>query len=633
MDLEDFRGTLSRLGFSSVIIRADMPDLSAAHYPCVYVDKKSTPRLLTGPDASLRYEDGTVILFEPITVHAEQPPLNVQLRRFSPLLRQIAFLSLVIGGLALAPVFFNRAIYDNIIAAGSTKGMPMLCAGVFLALVAELYIRNLRNRDLAFFVGRIDHFVSCSVFERLMYLPPLYTERASVSAQLARLRDFENVREFFTGPLAPLFFELPLIAIYLIVMAALSQWLVLVPLGLVFSYVILILLVNGRLKEYSRASATAATQRQEFLLETVTKLKDIRLSGAEEAWRQRYRLLSAQASLSAFRSNFAAQSLETASYVLMTVAGLATLSFGVMAVINQDLTTGALIGAMMLIWRINAPLQICCASISRIQQLSSSTKQVGRLLSLQPERDPYAPAAPDPHIKGRISFHRTTLRYSPETEPALLGVSFDIKPGQIVAVRGGNGSGKSTLLKMILGLYQPQGGSVRIDGVDIRQFDPVALRQSIAYIAQSVDLFPGTIRENMLFSNPLATEAEIRQALETARAMQEISRLPEGLDTRIEGNGASSIPFLLRQRINLARAYLKPAPIMLFDEASYSLGRDNDAAFAEKIAALRGKSTVVLVTHREDHMKLADILLVMDKGELTHAGPPQQVLTVLKGQK
>jgi ATP-binding cassette subfamily C protein LapB len=490
----------------------------------------------------------------------------------------------------------------------------------------------MRNVRLSQFGGRVDHYVSCSVFERLLFLPPLYTERSAVSSQVARLKDFENVREFFTGPLATLFFEMPLVFVYLVVMGFLAHWLVLIPFVLLLAYGVLLSLMHLRLRENSQKAAATGSARQEFLMESVAKMRDIRLAGMESVWNDRYRIISGNASLASFKSSHTAQIVETFSYVLMSLGGIAMLGFGVTGVIEGSLTVGALISAMMLVWRIIAPMQICCASITRLQQLRASVKQVKRLLSLQPEHVSYTPTSPIPRTRGQITFHRVSLRYSPDSEPALLGVSLEIQPGQIVAVRGSNGSGKSTILKLILGLYRPQNGSVRIDGVDIRQYDPIALRQMISYVPQNVDLFPGTIRENLLFANPSASEDQCYQALDESCALQDIKLLPQELDTMVEGAGAENISFLLKQRINMARAYLRPAAIMLFDEASHSLGPDNDIAFQRKISSLRGKSTVVLVTHREDHMRRADQLLVMNKGELTHAGLPDQVLTVLRGK-
>ena len=640
LNLQSLRDTLSHLGYNSSFKRTRVTSLKDSQFPVLYIDDNGNAHLAMDSQDAVMFprKKSTFIIFNKTDHHTSiakstMSILRYEMRRFMPLMREVVLISLLIGALSLAPILYNRSIYDHIIASGSSKGFEMMLTGVLLALGAEVALRYMRNSRLSFFGGRIDHYVSCSVFERLLFLPPVYTERSTTSAQIARLRDFESVREFFTGPLSTLFFEFPLVMIYIACMAVMSGWLTLVPVGLIVCYGILIFTMSPRLKFYSRVSASTATKRQEFLLETVTKLREIRLAGMDSVWQQRYRKLSGQASLASFQSAFAAQILETISYALMILGGAVTLTCGVIMVIEQMMSVGTLVASMMLIWRIVAPMQICCASLTRIQQLSSSVKQVERMLSVTPEHDPNSTANRIPRLKGAISFHRVSLKYGPDTEPALLGVSIDIKPGQIIAIKGNNGSGKSTLLKLVLGLYQPQAGSVRIDKTDIRQFDPLNLRQNIAYVPQDGDFFPGSVRDNMMFSNPEASEEDMCRALEESCALDEVKNLPHGLDTIIQIDNHAIISFALRQKINLARAYVRKTPIYLFDEASYSLGRENDLAFAKKISELRGHATVIMATHREDHMQLADQLLFMNKGELTHVGPPAQVLNVLKGKK
>jgi ATP-binding cassette, subfamily C, bacterial LapB len=635
LDLDAFRNVMVHLGYASHKRRDSPARLTEGLLPAIYIDARGVPRLVRFVDdvTSLPKGNATILLFTQAAAPAAQAAsaanLRKQLGRFRPVLSQAALFSLLIGLVALAPAFLNMAVYDHIISSGSSRALFMFSVGAGLALAAELLMRHLRNKRLSWMGARIDHYVSCSVFERLMYLPPHYTERASVSSQLARLRDFEAVREFFTGPLASLLFELPLVAVYLVVMAIMGGWLALVPLGLLFAYALLIWFMDPKLKQYGQIANAASTKRQEFLLETVTRLRAIRLAGLEDVWLRRGRQISAEASYATFRATFGAQMLETASFVLMTLGILATLAFGVYMVVKGTLTTGGLIAAVMMMWRIMAPLQVCCASISRIQQLAASTRQVQHLLSVPPEHSPYGAPALIGTIHGHVAFHRVWLRYAPDTEPALLGLTFEAQPGQVLSIRGSNGSGKSTLLKVLLGMYPPQSGSVRLDGVDIRQLDPLSLRQEIAYAPQFVDFFPGSVRDNLLFCHPVATEKDCLQALEEACALEEVMRLPDRMDTIIAGANVGPIPFLLRQRLNLARAYVKPARIVLFDEGSYSLGQENDVAFARKIAQLRGRATVLMVTHREDHMRLADRMLALDKGEATHNGPPDQVLSAL----
>lgn len=634
-NVTDFQDAMANLGYASVLHKQKDVDITDISWPALAIERDGVPFILESiKDLRNLSSHAKVLSFRPHDMQKYQVAgIRERLKKFRPLLGQVLVISLAINVMTMFPILYNRVVYDHVISSGSSTGMIMMVNGVLLALMLEMLLRHIRNKRLSFFGARIDHIVGCSVLERLLFLSPSMTEKASVSAQIARMKDFESVRDFFTGPLASLFFEIPLILVYLTVMAFMAGWLTLVPVVSLLTFGILIYSMLGTLRAASKSSSVAVTQRQEFILEAVSKMRDIRLAGLEDVWQQRYRSLSGAASMSSFRMAYKAQKLETLSYILMTTGGIATLGFGVAAVLNNAITVGGLIASMMLIWRILAPVQICCASLTRLQQLASSGRQVQKLLTIAPEHDPYAPPAPSLKLDGAITFHRVTMRYSAETEPAVLGLSFEAKPGEIIAIKGNNGSGKSTILKLLLGLYQPQAGSIRIDGIDIRQFDPVTLRQSISYIPQSSDLFPGTIRDNLLFSKPDGTSAECLAALRDACALEDVHNLPNGIDTIVEGDGNSPISFLLRQRISLARAYMRPTRIMLFDEASYSLGAENDEAFINKISSLRGQSTIILVTHREDHMRLADKLFIMNKGELTHAGAPDQILTAIQGRR
>ncbi len=607
--------------------------------PMIYVHSNSRPVLLThADDRAIALPKGIVMSFaipqsdSDMTIDSLTVGIKPILRRFNGLLGQIAFISLLIGALALAPTFYNMALYDHIIAADSGQRVIALLAGVMAALGLELGLRTVRNRQLGYFAARFDHLVNCSVFERLLFLPPALTEKASISAQLARLRDFETVREFMTGPLASLIFEMPLVLVYLGVMGALTGNLVFIPLALVLSYVGIMAAMRRSLQHSARRAANLTSQRQEFTLEMLTKLPAIRLAGLEAIWLNRYQNLTRDAANASFRNQYQAQILEVMSYALMTLGAITTLAWGVHKVILQDMTTGMLVGGMMMLWRIMAPLQVCCAAMTRLQQLMAGTQQVQRLLQM-PLETPGDTPVPSLQFKGHVTFSRVTLRYSTEAEPALLGVSFDVKPGQVVAIKGLNGSGKSSLLKLILGLYQPQGGAVRIDGMDLRQFDPRMIRQHIAYVPQALDFLPGTIRDNLHYAAPEATEEDCYAALAQACAIEEVMQLPKGLDTVVAGEHADAVPFLLQQRLNLARAYVKKAKIILCDEASQSLGKDNDDAFHRMIATQRGTATIFLVTHRDDHMRLADQILLMEKGELIATGNAPSGSHVLKKDK
>jgi len=236
-------------------------------------------------------------------------------------------------------------------------------------------------------------------------------------------------------------------------------------------------------------------------------------------------------------------------------------------------------------------------------------------------------------MAGRVTFRRVSLRYKADADPAVVGVDFDVRPGEVVAVIGGNGSGKSTLLKLILGIYAPQAGNIQIDGRDIRQIDPVELRHAIAYAPQECQFFYGTIAQNLRLAHPLATDSDLRQAAREAGVLDEILALEQGsglwrrtgFDARIGDSTSNQIPTSLQQRLNLARAYLKRSAITLFDEPGSGLDFASDRRFVEAVEAMKGKSTVFIVTHRPSHVRLADRIVWLEGGHVVAAGPADEV--------
>ncbi|MGB1026744.1 MAG: ATP-binding cassette domain-containing protein, partial [Rhodospirillaceae bacterium] len=227
--------------------------------------------------------------------------------------------------------------------------------------------------------------------------------------------------------------------------------------------------------------------------------------------------------------------------------------------------------------------------------------------------------------KGKVSFNRVSLRYMPGADPALVGVSFDVEPGEVIVVVGPNGSGKSTVLKLIAGLYQLQAGSVRIDDSDIRQLDPIELRHTVSYVPQVCTLFYGTIAQNLRLAEPTATEEDLRWALAEAGALDEVEALPEGMGTRVGDGRSEQLSTSLKQRLSLARAYLKRSPVYLFDEPVNGLDFESDKKFMDTVRRMKGNATVFIVTHRPSHFNLADKILLMEAGYVRLYGPANEV--------
>lgn len=645
LDLTGLRNVLAHLNWSSRPERVELATLDPRLVPCLFLPDEGHALVVKAINDNRQFEvfdsaqlttttldspsmKGTVYFFTPIQADAQVQRVGwfrTVLDRFRPLFWQAFGVTLLLNLVSLGTPLFVMNVYDKVIATGSMSMLASFSIGVLMALAFDAVLRGVRARILAFIGARLDNIMGNNIFQHILALPPGFTERATIGAQVARIKDFESVREFFTGPLATVFMELPFALLYFGIIFWLGGVIALVPVVASILFVFLGLVSLPVIRKNVSIASRAGSRRQEFLVETMGKMRAVKLSAGEPVWMNRYRDMSARASFGGFKNSIFAIVINQISNILIVASGMATIAVGVLGVIDGNMTMGGLIAAMMLVWRVLSPLQTGFTLIQRVEQVRGSIKQIDGLMNLKPERDPRAMVAPLKNVRGRVSFSRVSLRYSNEADPALIGVSFDVEPGEVVAVTGRNGSGKSTILKLLLNLYVPQAGSIRIDSSDIRQIDPIELRHAVSYVPQVCSLFFGTVAQNLRLAHPTATDADIRWACELSDVWDEIRALPRGLETRI-GDGASdhlSTSFV--QKLSLARGYLKRAPIMLFDEPVNGLDFEGDRQFMQAVETFRGQSTIFMVTHRPSHLRIADRILVFDAGYLRLAGPAEEV--------
>jgi ATP-binding cassette subfamily C protein/ATP-binding cassette subfamily C protein LapB len=518
------------------------------------------------------------------------------------------------------------AIYDQVVGRQAVDMLGYLVAGVAGVACAELALRRLRARAQAHVAARMDYLIASRAFDHVLGLPLASTERAPIGGQVARLREMEALRDLFTSPLAGVILDLPFVVLFLAVIAVLGGWLVLVPGAMLLAFALLGLLLFPVLERRVAAAGAARAERQTFLVEMVAAMRTVRQAGAEEVWAERFRGLSAEAAAAGFRVGSLSAALQDLSQLLMTAAGAAVLVLGADRVMAGELSLGALIAAMALTWRVLSPLQTGFAFAGNLKQVGRGIATLNQLLDLKRERGERRGGTEKTLFSGRIAFRRVILRHSPRAEPALFDVNLSVAPGEVVAVAGRSGSGKSSLLKVALGLYAPQAGTVLLDDIDVRQIDPAELRHAISYVPQNSAEFYGTLGQNLQLANPVATPAEVAEACDAAGLSEDIAQLPDGLDTRIGDHAARTLPPGLSQRLALARAFLRPTPIMLLDEPGNALDDVGDRAFVRAVSAARTRRTVILVTHRPSHMRLADRVVVLERGQVRMAGPPDEIV-------
>jgi len=643
LDLTGFQNAMAQLNYKVSEVECRLSEIDTRALPCLFVpnegkafvvlgrignqlrigqDSVTEPRL----EANLAME-GRAYFYERAEFKLPDNKSWVAhtLYRFAPLIGQASLSSLVSGVVIMSGSLFLMLVYSTIIPSGALDTLFYLSIGAFIALAFSYFFIRQRASILAFISGRIEYLFGTAILQHVLAMPPSYTERASVGSQTARLQAFEGIRDLFTGPIASTLLETPATLVLLIGLSIINPIALLLFVIMVAVYAALFLIFSRRTNDSVIEVSRTSTKRTEFLIEMTGKMRFIRESGAQYLWLERLRETSASATMAAFKAEKLSSLLVGVSYFVMMLAALLIVSFTTPAVIDQKLSSGALIASMMLMWRVLTPLQTAFVNMTRLERITSATRQIDTLMRIQGERQENAASPIARGLEGRIEFARVSFRYSMNVDPALIGVEFRVQPGEMVAISGPNGGGKSTLLKMLLGMYQPQAGSILIDGVDIRQLDSQELRRLIGYAPQDMQFFRATIAQNLRMARPDATDDEVYQALDMAGALDTVLSLPRGINYRL-GDNTNELPSGLKQKLLLARTYLTRAPIMIFDEPGSGLDPEGDAKFIEALKALKGRTTVLFISHRPSHIRLADTLLVFDKGYLRAAGPPNELL-------
>ncbi|MCH9670778.1 MAG: ATP-binding cassette domain-containing protein [Gammaproteobacteria bacterium] len=645
-DLTSLQNALVSVGFVTKARRnVRLTDLGQEDFPCVWLRHKRQAVVLCESDDdgvlaydpqsgdSYRVDSGrgtAVVISARLDVeeeYAASEPASWLAQAFRPLHRYLlaAFLlTLMSSLLALATPLGIMAIYDRVIGTGSTQTLYYVVLGIGMALVLDLCVRRLRSSVLDTCSARIGYVISRALFSRLLSLPLHFTESTPVSAQLIRLRDLERVRTLVNGPLLVSCMDLPYTLIFLGVIWALGGAMVFVPLVAFVVYGILGIWLARRVRARGAKAASAARGLAAVGLEVVEKMRALRVSGAEQQWFARYHALSLRNARLGFDAAVLSTTLPNLSQTVASVAGLATMAFGVQGVLNGTLTTGGLIASMILVWKVLAPMQGLFVAAGRLSQSINSMKQIDGIMRMKTEGN-HRVVRSDLVSHGEVEFDRVTFRYG-TSDPELSGVSFKADAGDIVAIAGRNGAGKSTVIKLISGLYHAQSGAVRLDGRDIRQYEPRIVRHSIAVMPQTPHLVDGIIAENLRYAEPNAAEHDLWNALDEAGVKAEVEALPLGLETPIDARRPRDISDTVMTRLALARALLPKAPILLLDEPTIGLDFEAEFAFVETLQRLRGRCTVFLITHRPSYLQLCDKVLLLERGAVRYFGPADDVV-------
>ncbi len=529
----------------------------------------------------------------------------------------------VIG--ALVP-FYAMAVYDRVIPNNATSSLWVLTIAVVVLTGFELALRLLRGELVETASRRMDVALSSNIFAQCLRLRAA-SRPASGGILANTVRDFESVREFFASTTLTTLGDLPFLLLFLLVIALVGGWLVLVPLAVIPILLLVAFASRAALARHVAASMQESAQRTAHLFETMNGLDTIKALGAEAWSRRKWESLTVAIAANSVETREIVSRVNYINTAVLALSGVAVVATGALLMGEHLLTLGQIIAVSMLTGRALAPVSQIAGLIMRWEQTKLSYHALNKIMEAPTDDD--AASLQAPPLSGRIEFRDVGFAY-PNSPPLFDKLNLRIRPGERVGVIGKLGSGKSTLLRLLLNQYGPQSGSVLFDDLASTQLDPLSLRRQIGYVPQDVTLFHGTLRENIELGRSQAGDASLLDAIRLACLDDIITQLPNGVATEV-GERGERLSGGQRQAVAMARALLAKPPMLLLDEPSSMFDPATEQRLIGRLRTLKD-TTIVLVTHRMAMLALVDRLIVFDKGRIVADGPRDEVMRVLNSQ-
>jgi ABC-type bacteriocin/lantibiotic exporter with double-glycine peptidase domain len=548
--------------------------------------------------------------------------------RVRPVVARLAVASLLINLLALATPLFMMLAINRVIGQGTPEGvtslMLALAAGMMLAYALDFALRVARGWLAARTGARLDMLMSGEAVHHLVQLPYRHFERTPSGVIAERLRQLDVLRSFFTGQMPVLAIDLCFVALFLG-----ATFIVNVTLGMVTLLAVPVLIgvsLAGHRAQRRLADDTfqALAAKSSTLTETVANAVTIKALGLESEVEKRWQARVEQAAVAGLRVNNLANIAGSASGSLQLVASLALIVVGTHEIEAHRLTIGALIAANMLAIRALSPMRQLVGAWHQLQSVAAAFKRIDELMR-EPVESPPGALAPMPPLAGNIAFERVSYRADEHAAPVLDAAELDIAAGEVLGIVGPSGSGKTTIANLIQGLFKPSGGRVLVDGTDIAHISPAQLRAQIGTVPQEVQLFSGTVRDNIAMGVANKDPGRVVAVAKFVGAHGFIQRLPQGYNT-VLGERGGGLSAGQRQLLCIARALIRNPRILILDEATSALDPATEEQLLRQLKTTTRGRTVIMITHRLAPLAIADrVALVMD-GCIERIGPPTEIL-------
>lgn len=544
------------------------------------------------------------------------------------LYRDALMAAFLINVFAMVMPLFTLNVYDRVVPNNALETLWALAAGVIIVLLFNWFLTVTRSRVVDKASSEVDIDISAKVMEQVLDIR-MEGRPTSVGAFAANLRSFESVRDFIASASLTTLVDVPFTFLFIAVLGWISPLLMIPPLVAMLVIIALSLYSQLRIRKLSADLFQAGAQRNAVLVESLAGLETVKVLNAQSQIQQQWEQATEHIAKVNLKIRYATTS--TTNFI-QTVQQLTTVSvviIGVYLIAEAQLSLGGIIASSMLTGRSLAPLGAVAGLMMQYYNTRQSLGAIDTYMNLPTEHDREKRYLARPIINGDIQLKDLSFAY-PNTEYYVLNkINLTIKQGERIGVIGRIGSGKSTLAKLILGLYQPNSGSLLIDGVDSQQIDPADLRRSMGYVSQDPVLFYGTLKQNLLMGAPFASDEQMLEVAKLTGVDRFASKHPQGYDMLISERG-ESLSGGQRQAIAIARSLLNNPSILLLDEPSSNMDNQSEIQLRRQLKPLCEGRTVLLITHRMALLDLVDRLIVVDNGKIMADGPKEQVITALR---
>ncbi|WP_198304795.1 type I secretion system permease/ATPase [Arcobacter vandammei] len=544
--------------------------------------------------------------------------------------QDVILASILINLFVLATPLFTMNVYDRVIPNNAQETLLVFTIGIVVVFLLDASLKFIRSYFLEMAAKKSDIIMSSIIFERVLDLK-LSSHPASVGSFANNIKSFDSVRGFLTNATMSVLIDFPFAILFFIVIFYLGGILVIVPIITVLIIIIYAFLIKKPLQKSIESTYEASAKKNGILIEALQNIETVKTHGMSGKIQYDWEESTGEIANKSLKSKLIGASIPTVTGLMVGFNTVLVVCVGVFLIQDFKLTMGGLIATMILSGRAIAPMGQLVGLITNFEDTKTSFKMLDDIVNKPLERPLAKEFVKRENLKGNIEFIDVSFKYPNSEAYALKNVSFKINEGEKVAFIGRIGSGKSTIAKLILKLYEPESGSILIDGIDINQLDPNDIRENISYVPQDIHLFRGSMKQNILGSHRFVNDEWMLKCAKTSGTDEFVKLHPAGYDMPI-GERGLGLSGGQRQSVGIARALINNSKTWLFDEPTNAMDQTSENIVLKNLKENEDDKTLLLVTQKMSLLALVDRVIVMNNAQKVLDGTKEEVIKALGGQ-